>query len=440
MGKELQLLLFVAILVRIVFLLVYHPVLWPDSEGCLKLAKAMTNFDISNDLGAGTPVYPLFIALLKLDSWSIFFAQSLLGIATSILLYSIFTRLSGKAIVGLIVGLVHSLNPSTLFFEASILSETLTTFLVCLTVFFAFSIVDNGKLRLCACFLVGTTSCLAGLTRPLFQLLPIALMLVVAYAQYSRRRRLPIKNILLFASSILIPFLIFIVGWSYVNYNRFGYFTVSTLTGYQLTQHSGKFIEKTPDEYKIIADIYLQERNKKIANTGTSAGTIWRAQKKMLVSSGLSHAELSKTLAKMSIALFIANPVSYGKSVIQSFILFWFPAPYHQEYSIGRFFSGREVWWVYIYSFVYLLFIVTYFSFMLLLLISRRIRDLLWKSDMAVIFSIIAYTSVVSSMIEFGENSRYKVPIESLVMGSVVFFVYLTTSHRRSSTNSAKAS
>jgi len=158
------------------------------------------------------------------------------------------------------------------------------------------------------------------------------------------------------------------------------------------------------------------------------------------VSNGLSHAELSKKLTKMSIALFIANPVSYGKSVIQSFILFWFPAPYYEGYSIRRFFSGKEARWVYPYSFVYLLFMVVYFSFMLLLVISRRIRNLLWKSDTAVIISIIAYTSVVSSMTGFGENARYKVPIESLIMGLVVLFVYLTASYRRSLRASAKAS
>lgn len=437
--KELQLLLLVAILVRIVFLLVYHPVLWPDSGGYLKLAEAMTNFDIANDPGARTPIYPFFIALLKLNSWSIFLAQSLLGIATSIFLYSIFTRLSGKPVVGVISGLVHSVNPSTLFFEASILSETLTTFFVCLTVLFAFSVVHSGKLRPSACFLVGITSSLAGLTRPLFQLLPIALMLVVAYAQYSRCRQLHIKNILLSGASILLPFLILIVGWRYVNYNRFGYFTLSTLTGYNLTQHSGKFIEKAPDEYKIIADSYIQERDKKIATTGTSAGTIRWAREKMLASSGLSYVELSKKLAKMSIALFITNPVSYGKSIIQSFILFWFPAPYHQGYSVGRFFSGREVWWVYPYSFVYLLLIAVYFSFMSLMVISSRIRALLWKSDMAVIFSIIAYTSIVSSMTEFGENAKHKVPIETLVMGLVVLFIYLIASYRRSLRASAKA-
>lgn len=341
--------------------------------------------------------------------------------------------------MGVISELVHSVNPSTLFFEASILSETLTAFFVCLTVFFAFSVVDNSKLRPSTCFLVGITSSLAGLTRPLFQLLPIALMLVVTYAQYSRCRRLHIKNILLSASSILLPFLILIVGWSYVNYNRFGYFTLSTLTGYHLTEHSGKFIEKAPEEYEIITDIYIQERDKKVATTGTPAGTIERARRKMLASSGLSHAELPKKLTKMSIALFITNPVSYGKSVIQSFILFWFPAPYHQGYSVGRFFSGREVWWVYIYSFVYLLFIAVYFSFMSLLVISSRIRALLWKSDMAVIFSIIAYTSIVSSMTEFGENARHKVPIESLVMGLVVLFIYLIASYRRSLRASAKA-
>lgn len=438
--KELQLLLLVAILVRIVFLLVYHPVLTPDSGGYLEFAKAMINLDIANDLGIRTPIYPFFIALLKLNIWTIFFAQSLLGIVISIFLYSIFTKLSGKPVVGLISGLVHSLNPSTLFFEASILTETLTTFFVCLTVLFAFSVVDSGKLRPSTCFLVGVTSSLAGLTRPLFQLLPIALMLIAAYTQYSRCRRLHIKNVLLSATGILFPFLILIVGWSYVNYNRFGYFTVSTLAGYHLTGHSGRFIEKAPEEYKIIADVYIKERNNKIATTGTSVGTIQRATEKMLARTGLTHGELSKTLTKMSIALFIANPVSYSKRVIQSFILFWFPAPYYEGYSIRRFFSGREGRWVYAYSFVYLLFMAVYFSFMLLLVISRRIRDLLWKPDMAVIFSIIAYTSVVSSMTGFGENARYKIPIESLIMGLVVFFVYLTVSYRRSLRASAKAS
>lgn len=51
----------------------------------------------------------------------------------------------------------------------------------------------------------------------------------------------------------------------------------------------------------------------------------------------------------------------------------------------------------------------------------------------------IAYTSVVSSMTGFGENARYKVPIESLIMGLVVFFVYLMVSYRRWARTSAKA-
>jgi len=438
-GKELRLLLLVGILVRIVFLLLYHPVLWPDSEGYLRLARAMTNFDITNDLGARTPIYPLFLAMLKSNKWAIFLVQSLLGIVTSVFLYYIFTRLSGKAIVGLISGLVHSLNPSTLFFEASILTETLTTFLICLTVSSTFTIVDNSKWRPSTCFIMGIASSLAGLTRSLFQLLPIVLILVVTSARYSRWRPLDIKNFFLSTSSILLPFLILIVGWSYVNYSRFGYFTVSTLTGYQLTQHSGKFIEKAPDEYRVIANTYIQERDKRVAITGTSAGTIWRAREKMIASTGLSHVELSKKLTEMSIALFIANPVSYGKSVIQSFILFWFPAPYYEGYSIERFFSGREVWWVYLYSSVHLLLIVTYFYFTLLLVVSHRIKNLLWKSDMGVILSTIAYTSVASSMTEFGENARYKVPVEGLVMGSVVFFIYLIASYRQSRRASLKA-
>jgi 4-amino-4-deoxy-L-arabinose transferase-like glycosyltransferase len=63
----------------------------------------------------------------------IWIAQMALGVAISLLLYDIALQLTGRPLFAVIAGLAYSFNLGQLFFEANLLTETLTTFWIILT-------------------------------------------------------------------------------------------------------------------------------------------------------------------------------------------------------------------------------------------------------------------------------------------------------------------
>ena len=59
--------------------------------------------------------------------------------------------------------------------------------------------------------------------------------------------------------------------------NRFDLFSLTTMTGYHLVQHTGYYFEDVPDEYAEIRDIYLDFRDARIEERGSQGNTIWDA-------------------------------------------------------------------------------------------------------------------------------------------------------------------
>jgi hypothetical protein len=139
----------------------------------------------------------------------------------------------------------------------------------------------------------------------------------------------------------------------------------------------------------------------------------------------MDFAELSRTLLGMSVKTFLRHPHLYLASVAQSAVLFWFPAPYYEGYSIGEFFRGQCPWWVYLYAGVYLVMVITYIAFVLGACLWRRLRHVVFSGGMLIVQVAILYAWFTSSLVEFGENARYKFPVEGLLFG-VVFTVFVS--------------
>ncbi len=238
------------ILTQGVLFLLYSPLLADDTGTYQGLANQIANLDFHGYNGFRTPGYPLLILLALNNNYIIWIIQSVFGLLTSILVFFII-RLHGISVEWALAGAaLQLLALNEMFFEAFVLTETLTTFLVVLVCYlFIYSATHKSNWYLLVA--VGLVSALLTLTRPqyLFIIPLFALFIIIFF----HSKRVSLLSIFLIFS--LVP----VLGWMSFNKEKTGYFTMSTWLGYHLTNHSGAFMEYAPDEYAVIRDIYLQD-------------------------------------------------------------------------------------------------------------------------------------------------------------------------------------
>ncbi|PYQ16715.1 MAG: hypothetical protein DMF80_03740 [Acidobacteria bacterium] len=143
-------------------------------------------FDFKDYDGARTPVYPLLLALLPGNLDAIWLVQSVLGIATSVLLYLVVARCPGSERMGLIAGLAHALSFNHIAFESAVVAEALATFLIALAVWRAHRL-QLGPLRRGEPLLLGLVCAVAALTRPMYVVLGLAVGLYLLRLDMPRR-------------------------------------------------------------------------------------------------------------------------------------------------------------------------------------------------------------------------------------------------------------
>ena len=153
----------IAVLVRLGLWVVYPLTLNNDSPTYVQLAKNILTKGFSTYNATRTPGYPAFLALVGDGAY---FTQLLLGLLTTWLFFYLGWKLSGQAWFGALAGLFHTLNFGQLFFEATLLTETLTTFLVTAAFIgaIALSTEKPSLLRFTLfAFLAGLSATLAGM-------------------------------------------------------------------------------------------------------------------------------------------------------------------------------------------------------------------------------------------------------------------------------------
>lgn len=411
-NKYLLILILVGILVRafVWFSLSYYPVSYPDSGSYAKFADQIQKGDLGLYDGTRTPVYPLLMLAAGMDYKLIWFIQSILGLAISAMLFRIALNHTRNNLLSLIIGLSYTLSLNQVYFEAIILTETLVTFLIVLSLFLVQKSLSKES-GIIYFLLIGIVASIAGLTRPLFIFL--APLYLLAFFP-SKPLVYKIKYLLAF----IIPIGVIIFGWCLFNKIKLGYFGPTTLTGYNLTQHSGVFIEQAPDEYSQIRDIYLKFRQARIAESGTHSMTIWRAAPEMQKATDLSFSELSKQLTTMSIGLFIRHPVLYAQGVSKAWTRFWSSPNYWKRDKLHPprlAILMNAIWWA---ERIVLLAI----NLLFLLIVLYSIYQNLFRKHISnsgldlLIIAIIISTSIIQALIEYGENGRYSIPVQPLII------------------------
>ncbi len=410
----------IAILVRLGLWSVYPLTPNNDSPTYVQLAKNLLTKGFSTYNATRTPGYPAFLAITGEQAY---FAQLLLGLLTTWLFFYLGWKLSGRAWFGALAALLHTLNLGQLFFEATLLTETLTTFLVTVTLAGVMGLsTEKPSLGRCLlyAFFAGLAAGLAGLTRPLFAFLPFFLFVFCFFLS-----KIPLRQRLVFSIAALLPALL-ILGWwlNFVNTN-YKILSFDTIGGFRWLNHTGEYFELVPDEQAVIRDTYLKYRAAKIAETGSQTNAVWDAMNELQKNSKMGFYALSRELTIISIDLIQAHPDLYLKGVISGWWMFWWAAVYWSAEALrlpalvpvlrGLILAERGI---------LMLANLAFLAVSLAVLVWKKARAIL-KLPPFVWFGLVSIwaTSVAQTLLDHGDNPRYLVPLQTLVIVMVAWWL-----------------
>lgn len=418
----------ISLLERVLLHLFYRPVAYSDTASYRRLAEAIldgwTHYD-----GTRVPGYPAFLALIGSDE-RVYATQLALGFLTTLLFFYIGWRVSGKGWFGALAALAHTLNLQQLFFEANLITESLATFFIAASLAgIAWLLLpsrrcaSDGKRPLWQIVAValasGLTGGLATMTRALFIFLPFwaAFFLLIFWRTAARKIRWSA------ALAAGLAGLLIIAAWVNFIHQRFGLWSVTTMSGYHLVQHTGLFFEYVPNEYAAIRDTYIQYRQARVAQTGEPGNAIWDAIPALQEVSGLGFIPLSNLLAKISIQLILEHPDLYLRSLLQGWLWFWKAPIYRSPAAIASPVVRGIIFALITLERGGMVAANLAFLFGSLTLIWIKVRQIL-KTDAFLWFvaSTVWLTSILQTLLDHGDNPRFLVPIQSLVVLLVLWW------------------
>ena len=170
----------------------------------------------------------------------------------------------------------------------------------------------------------------AGITRPVYQILAVALAGGVMLAAWTTRGLFPSRRSLFVSAGVLmLGFLVLVGGLSLYNWSRFGYAGISPALGFHLTTKTVRYVERLPDEYSTVRTVLLRVRDDELTKPGgrhDGTQTIWTAREELERVTGLDTPALSAYLVRMNLTLISGAPIEYLEDVARSLGTYWLPA------------------------------------------------------------------------------------------------------------------
>ncbi|NDI99875.1 hypothetical protein GWA97_12365 [Flavobacterium sp. LaA7.5] len=398
------------IIIRLLLIALYWNVtIFPDSDEYILLANHLVTFDITGYNGVRTPGYPLFLFLVHNYLPAVVFLQFVLGIITSIYVYKTMVLLHFRRGPALIITLILSSLIHSLFYETSILTETLTLFFITVIFYVTVKLFFHDRKSWKYMLILGLLLGYLTFIKPFYLFLPFliyGLYTIVNFKFSSIINRMAVIFILpVTAVAICL----------YINYINVGKFVTTSIYGFCTAQNCVYYAEKSPEEYSTISTIYVKHREEAIKNNRDVAMTIWYAKDEMHEKTGLNLIELSERLNDYGKTTIKQNPLDYAKQVLLSWRGFWGTAIYW-NYDDFNFKYANKVCFVvwYLESFIVqilkILFVLIIPYHLLLFIKNRKIT-----AELIIVVLVFA-TSIMQAMVTFGTNSRFSYPFEFLMI------------------------
>lgn len=326
--RWLALVLVVAVLVRAGLWLAYPLAESNDTPTYRHLSNSLRNHGFERYNGTRAPGYPFFLMLTRADSVT-YAAQLTLGVMTTLLVFYIAWKLTRRAWFAGLMGLAHTLNLGQLFFEASLLTESLATFLLFAALAGYLHLMERGNLFPAgqiqwraiglhiAC--IGLAAAALAMTRPLFA--PIALwgafFLAFLWRSVSWKTRWGV------AILTALPLVLALAVWMNFIHVRFKIVGLDSMGGYHLVNHVSSFFERAPDEYAPIRDTFVRYRAARMERTGSAANTIWDAIPTLMEQEKRNYYALARIMGTISRQLITENLDLYAKNLALGWWWFW---------------------------------------------------------------------------------------------------------------------
>lgn len=403
-----------SILARIiVYLLFGDIIIFNDSHGYIEFAGLLSDLNLSGYNGQRSPGYPLLICLAGNNIYITAVLQTVIGIFTAFYYYKIMNVLGFRRRTALAVTILLNTLLVVIFYEVSILTETLTLFFISL-IFYEllngfFTVRQSTVKLLWFSFILGYLI----LIKPFYIFLPF-----IIYGLYTLKH-FSFKNIVNRTIVIITFPLIAFLGWSYVNRINTGYFVSSTFYGINISQNCVSFAEKAPPEYKAISDIYVKHREMDKKNNKNIAMSIWSAHAELTRETGLNFADLSAELAAFSKATIAQNPIDYIKQVGVSWYDFWRTSLSPKYIKFENAGNKRIIAAIHLPQKLALRSIKILFIIFMPLHLANFIRNRK-VSPQFIITIIVLCTSLLQAMATYGTNSRFSFPFEFIMVISVL--------------------
>ncbi len=405
--------------VRLLLWLIYQPITFGDTAAYLRLARVVGSLSLDGYDGTRTPGYPAMLALVGGDPDSVWLVQMILGLAITVGIYWVCWRTSRNPVLAAFVAALYSLLPGQLFFEAALLTETLTTFFVigCLVFLLALEHAGSEASAAGLACLLGLSASLTALTRPLFYVLPAILVPFVWFSTRARRPRRLARTAFFAVAPLLL-----LGGWLGFIKSKYGMLSPTVMGGYSLVQHTGAFFEYLPDDQAPIRDTYLRFRDAQIAARGTQTNAIWDAIPELSRASGLGFYDLSRELQRLSLRLIREHPGLYARSAAEGWVAFW-KAPVYWDLE-----SLSMAWlrpWLALYAQasrgLLILLNLTFLSLCALALVIRPVRRAISRHRVVLAGAVVVLgISIAQTVLDHGDNPRFLVPLQMVVVMVVV--------------------
>jgi len=406
------------------------PILAPDSYGYMEVAEDLSNLHLDR-LHARPPGYPVFLVLTGSGerlTRALFYSSLALHFTAIWLLAAVLFQL-GITRVWLNSFALLLILPPYVEFAAYVLTETLTEFLLTI----GFSLLVFWFLRRKGAYLLlisGAAIGCSALTRPTYQalVLVIACFLFVGCRVFTEKP-VPYKQIIHVTLVLVTASVLFVGGFSLLNYLKFNFFGIYTLSGFNFSTRTVKVLERLPDEYAAVREALIKARDAELTKRDsdhTARLSYWLAVPDLIRITGLQGPALSHYMLRLNLLLIKEAPLQYLEEVFASFSSYWLPSS--TQLANGGSMALRILWAILQLCSVAIfalqamvIFGVALFIFSRRLLQKRSVSKYTFNLPAGCLFAytlsvtIILYGAVLTSLVEIGDP-RYRVPTEPLLV------------------------
>jgi 4-amino-4-deoxy-L-arabinose transferase-like glycosyltransferase len=277
LNNPICILLIAGLVLRIILYFAFSPfnhpdeVLQFDAEGYHKLAVQLLNTGSlqipDSDLDTfRTPGYPFFMyliySLFGVKPHVVMIAQMFISLASVYVIYLIGKNLFNEK-AGIISSVLLSLEFDHLYYEYSILGDTLFVLILLLSFLSLIRFIRQDKIL----FLILTSilTGIASLIRPVTIFYPAVVIFIIIVSAY-KNSKFSFLKIIKYSVLVLVFFSITISPWIIRNYSLYGYPKLTSFTGYNLLNYNVAFTMKRSENRSI--DVIRQDLDSLVLKKG----------------------------------------------------------------------------------------------------------------------------------------------------------------------------